>query len=291
MKMLSIDVGIKNLSYCLFEIPIIDNNTTDITNSNIAILKWDNIDLSGKTESKCTENHKNGLCDKPAKFTKNGKCYCLKHSKQQLFLQPTPELKTSYINKQKIQKLIEISNKYSINCDHPITKIKLMERINNFIIDRCFNIIGKTNASKVDLVTIGRNIQHNFDKLFFDTSIELIIIENQIGPIANKMKTIQGMISQYFIMKDNNIKIEFISASNKLKDFIAQETEMYCKLNYKQRKNLGIKTCLDIITKDNRFKDWELFFNNHSKKDDLSDAFLQGIWFIKHKILPIQHTI
>ena len=37
-------------------------------------------------------------------------------------------------------------------------------------------------------------------------------------PIANRMKTIQGMIAQYFI--DKNVKlIKFISASNKLKNF------------------------------------------------------------------------
>ena len=96
------------------------------------------------------------------------------------------------------------------------------------------------------------------------------------------MKTIQGMISQYFIMKNNNIQIEFISASNKLKDFLPKEKEE--KLDYKQRKKLGIQTCLEIITTDFRFKDWETFFNKHQKKDDLSDCFLQGMWFIKHKM-------
>jgi hypothetical protein len=32
------------------------------------------------------------------------------------------------------------------------------------------------------------------------------------------MKTIQGLITQYFIMKGNYDNIEFISAANKLKD-------------------------------------------------------------------------
>jgi hypothetical protein len=95
------------------------------------------------------------------------------------------------------------------------------------------------------------------------------------------MKTIQGMISQYFIMKNNNIQIEFISASNKLKDFLPKEKEE--KLDYKERKKLGIQTCLEIITTDCRFKEWTTFFNKHAKKDDLSDCFLQGMWFIKYK--------
>jgi hypothetical protein len=279
MKLLSIDVGIKNMSFCLFEI-----HSPDEKSNHLKVINWDNIDLSEKTENKCIEIDKNGLCDKPAKFKKDGKCYCLKHSKKQEFLQPTTDLKPSYINKQKIQNLIDIADKYKIKYEHPPKKTNLVALINDFITNNCFTSIAKTNACKVELVTIGRNIQTKFDEILCDhlSSIETIIIENQIGPIANKMKTIQGMISQYFIMKNNNIQIEFISASNKLKDFLLKEKEE--KLDYKQRKKLGIQTCLEIITTDFRFKDWETFFNKHQKKDDLSDCFLQGMWFIKHKM-------
>ena len=81
---------------------------------------------------------------------------------------------------------------------------------------------------------------------------------------------------------NHNIKIEFISASNKLKDFLPKETDG--KMDYKQRKKLGIKTCLNFVNTDERFKEWDTFVNKHSKKDDLSDCFLQGLWYIKHKI-------
>jgi hypothetical protein len=276
MKMLSIDIGIKNLSFCLFEL-----HTTD----NIKIIKWDNINLGEKNESKCIEIDKKGLCDKPAKFVKDGKCYCLKHSKKQTWLQPCADLKSTYLAKQKIQTLIEIANKYKVKYeDNLCKKPHLLALLNNFVENNCFTPIQKTNASKVDLVTIGRNLQHKFDEILCDdlSSIETIIIENQIGPIANKMKTIQGMISQYFIMKNNNIQIEFISASNKLKDYLPKDKSV--KLDYKERKKLGIQTCLEIMNNDSRFKEWEPFFNKHSKKDDLSDCFLQGMWFIKNKI-------
>ena len=109
MKILSIDVGIKNLSFCLFEL-----QSPNEKSNHLKVVKWDNIDLSEKTENKCIEIDKNGLCDKPAKFSKNGKCYCLKHSKKQTFLQPTTELKPSYINKQKILTLIEIADNYKM---------------------------------------------------------------------------------------------------------------------------------------------------------------------------------
>jgi hypothetical protein len=284
MLILSIDVGIKNLSFCLFEIN--PQSTTDIK-----IIKWDNIDLSEKTESKCIEIDKNGLCEKPAKFMKEGKCYCLKHSKKHNFLQPTPELKPSYLNKQKIQNLIVLADKYKIKYENPPKKLALIDHLSNFATQNCYLPIEKENASKVNLVTIGRNIQHKFDEILEDhlLNINKIIIENQIGPIANKMKTIQGMLSQYFIMKNNNIEIEFISALNKLKDFMPKnkdnkEKEKPEKMDYKQRKKLGVQTCLEMVNSDFRFKDWETFFAKHNKKDDLSDCFLQGIWYIKYKI-------
>jgi len=287
MKILSIDVGIKNLSFCLFELAGPNDN------NSIKVLKWDNIDLSEKTESICIEIDKSGLCGKPAKFKKDDKCYCLKHSKKHNFLQPTQDLKPSYLNKQKIQSLLDIANKYKIKYDNPPKKNNIIELLNDFALNNCYSLIDKVGASKVDLVTIGRNIQHKFDDIFKDhlLTINTIIIENQIGPIANKMKTIQGMLSQYFIMKNNNIEIEFISACNKLKDFlpktkgkIGEIEEKGDKMDYKQRKKLGIQTCLEFITTDFRFKEWETFFSKHTKKDDLSDCFLQGMWYIKHKI-------
>jgi hypothetical protein len=148
------------------------------------------------------------------------------------------------------------------------------------------------------LVTVGRNIEHKFGEILGDhlPTIETIIIENQIGPIANKMKTIQGMLAQYFIMKNNNITIEFISASNKLKDFtpttnivttvnnITTNVVKKEKMDYKHRKKLGIQTCSNFVDNDCRFHLWATFLHKHQKKDDLSDCFLQGMWYITHKI-------
>ena len=274
MKILSIDVGIKNLSFCLFEI--------DVTTKNIKILKWDNINLSviDKNDYKCIEIDKKGLCNKPAKFSKDDKCYCLKHSKLHKYLQPTSDLKEPFLKKQKLQKLIDIADKYKLTYETPLKKSNILSTIQSFIQTNCYTQIAKTNATKVDLVTIGRIIQQKFNDIFSDVSIDNVIIENQIGPLANKMKTIQGMISQYFIMTNNNIIIDFISASNKLKDYLPKE-----KIDYKQRKKLGIDTCLTIVNNDLQYDEWRGFVNKHTKKDDLSDCFLQGLWFIKYRVL------
>jgi hypothetical protein len=100
------------------------------------------------------------------------------------------------------------------------------------------------------------------------------------------MKTIQGMIAQYFIMKNNNIQIDFVNASNKLKTTSSQDTAKNSetkKLKYSDRKKLGIQQCLEFLSTYN-FQQWEEFFKSHSKKDDLADSFLQAIWFINNKI-------
>ena len=283
MKILSIDVGIKNLSFCLMEIIGSDNQ--------MKILKWDTIDLTEKYEHKCIEIDKNGLCGKPAKFIKDTKCYCLKHGKKQNYLQPASDLKESFLKKQKIQSLLEIAKKYKLFIDPHPKKNDLVNTLLDFSTNNCFQSIEKNSASKTNLVTIGRNIQHKFDDILQEylDNIDIIIIENQIGPIATKMKTIQGMLAQYFIMKNNNIKIEFISAINKLKDFLehtnnnelVKEKE---KIDYKQRKKLSIQISSHFVSMDHRFKEWESIFAKHQKKDDLADCFLQCMWYIKNKI-------
>lgn len=314
-QILSIDVGIKNLSFCLFEI---NTNINTILEKDITVLKWDNIDLTKeddigtkcvyiddpnikKTKTKSKSNAKSleqasEPCGKPAKFIKDNNCYCLKHSKLTNYIQPTADLKQSFLNKQTLQKLIDIANKYKIinTLEVPdyksYKKAQLLTLIKEFSDQKCLLEIKKSNASKIDLVTIGRNIQHRFDDILCDylLTIDTIIIENQIGPIANKMKTIQGMLSQYFIMKNNNISIDFISATNKLKDFIALEKEKEKdkekkdKMDYKERKKMGIQICSNFVTNDARFSNWNTFFSKHQKKDDLSDCFLQGMWYIKH---------
>ena len=291
MIILSIDVGIKNLSFCLMELLN--------SNNDLKILKWDTIDLTEKYEHKCIEIDKNGLCDKPAKLIKDTKCYCLKHSKKQNYLQPTPDLKETFLKKQKIQSLIDIAKKYKVTFEEHPKKVDLINSLIEFSAKNCFENVEKNSASKTDLVTIGRNIQHKFDDILHDNlmSIDTIIIENQIGPIANKMKTIQGMLSQYFIMKNNNIKIEFISAINKLKDFLQDTSKKNVldneqkdakpkkeKMDYKERKKMSIQITSNFVSTDYRFKEWESVFVKHQKKDDLSDCFLQCMWYIKNKI-------
>ena len=93
------------------------------------------------------------------------------------------------------------------------------------------------------------------------------------------MKTLQGMITQYFIMRGIS-NIEFISSSNKLKEFIEKK-----KTTYAERKKIGINITKKLINESGLLQSWYETFNDSKKKDDLADCFLQGRWFIKNKDL------
>jgi len=253
MKILSIDVGIKNLAFCLFEKPP--------TSEHFKVTKWDVVNISQQENLKCTFIEKNEICNKQAKFKKDDKCFC---------------------NKQKIANLYEITDNHNIKYDPKIKKTDLANLINENIQKIYFETVESKKANEVDLFNIGVNIKNKFNEMFKDEGkIDYVIIENQIGPLAIRMKTIQGMIVQYFIMSNLNVEhIEFISASNKLKDCDIKDKE-----KYSDRKKLGIAKCLGVLTLDFRFNEHMKFFNEHKKKDDLSDAFLQGLWFINNKKL------
>jgi len=242
------------------------------------------VDLSTSEEvvKKCCGKEKKGPCLKPAKYTKNNQCFCIKHAKKEKYVLPSSDLKSSYINKQKLQKLIDIVAKYKIpSIAEKPKKSDLVSLITDFAKENCYEELVKTSAADVDLITIGKNIKLKFDNLFLEeANIDYVIIENQISPIANRMKTIQGQIVQYFIMSGINVaNIEFISASNKLKEFESDD-----KTEYKDRKKLGIAKTQEIVQHNENFSNMLDYFNTHKKKDDLADSFLQGLWFIKNKI-------
>ena len=149
-------------------------------------------------------------------------------------------------------------------------------------------------AHDLDLITYGRNMMKHLDAILFTESaapapIDMMIIENQISTLASRMKTLQGMITQYFIMK-HIPQIEFISASCKLKLFTDANSEDggVDASTYADRKKSGIIVCRslgEISRKQNsNYAKWIPVFENHKKKDDLADCFLQGLWRVHNAV-------
>ena len=90
------------------------------------------------------------------------------------------------------------------------------------------------------------------------------------------MKSIQGMIAQYFIMK-NKTDISFISSANKLKYFLGGK-----KTEYSERKKLSVDITKRLLSQKNEYSTNLSFFTIHKKKDDLADSFLQGLWYLSN---------
>jgi hypothetical protein len=158
-------------------------------------------------------------------------------------------------------------------------KSEIITQINEYVNNNYLQKIEKSKTQKFNLLSVGRNLVSKLDTILSELAqpIDILIIENQIGPLAIKMKTLQGMISQYFIMRIENIQIESISSINKLKEFNKSSD----KLTYKERKSKSIDICRKYL--ENKSENLD-FFNQNKKKDDLADSFLQGIWFIQNKI-------
>ena len=122
-------------------------------------------------------------------------------------------------------------------------------------------------SNEPDMVEIGKRLIQVYDTF---ENVNTVLVENQIGPLASKMKGIQGLVVQYWLMRGANVHC--IAAVNKLKLFHKGPT------TYSQRKKLSIQYAKQVLAE----KGWDdKAFLKHKKKDDLADTLLQAIWFMK----------
>ena len=149
--------------------------------------------------------------------------------------------------------------------------------------------------------------------------VDIVVIENQPSLKNPQMKSIQMILYSYFLILGKVVgngekstsyidKIDFCSASNKLKIYdgppiILEEKKKRVKeslieennseikpnenkkkgsaIKYGDKKKLAIEHAKYFLKDNPTYVD---FFMNHKKKDDLSDSFLQGLYYIKmHK--------
>ena len=225
MKILSFDVGIKNLSFCLLNDGVIED--------------WGILNIC--TDDVCDHCTKDGKrCDKSVKFVCDGFQVCPAHKKLK-----------SYSDK----------------------KFKKISKKQNPMLDQ-----GKCIVSKL------QKKEHFVD-------VDLVVIENQPALKNPTMKSIQMIIYSYFLINgvcfdDSKItNIEMINARNKLKAYTGPVIPCNIKDKYKKTKFLGIEYCKYMIQESNQDDQWIQLFTESKKKDDLADAYLQGMYVLglKHK--------
>jgi hypothetical protein len=314
MRLISYDVGIKNLAYCVIqyggsEEPQSGEGAKHPTtnseprfpqgngNQQLSILDWNVLNLLEKEAptEQCsqmipgkTKKLPPCKCTKLAKYQKNEKYYCERHAKKGCpFLIPTKKHSRPYLKKLKVLELQQLAKSLFLFGEN-LEKQKrdeLIDKIATFYDKQCLEPIIKKkaeNAGDADLILIGKRMKQVLNENPITATITDVIIENQISPIATRMKTLQGMLTQYYIDHIENVDITFVSSVHKLKQFQGSPSKDDEKTTYKDHKKSGIEYCNQILEKNAGFSNW-ISKMDTKKKDDLADCFLQGLWYFKQK--------
>ena len=329
---ISFDIGIKHLCFCILK----TEPRLDIVDWNIINLMEDPEQLLMNILPPCH------ACSRKSVYKKKNQYFCNQHAKKSNWILPHRQFSKGSLQKKTKADLITFCHLYFYFIDHStkqplsiLSKTDLVDSAYKYFQDKMLEpailvsskdgdgngdgngngTTKKTNvhAGNMDLIQLGRNMKKHLDKIpfvVFDL-IGYVIIENQISTIATRMKTIQGMLTQYFIMRSReNVEIEYISSQNKLKYFskcnlLSHETSIIesiktepqqivdisnnniittnKKNKYKENKKNGILYCSHLLNKYNYLeKDW-LWTMKMTKKDDYADSFLQGVWFLQKK--------
>tara|TARA_A100001015_G_scaffold214964_1_gene241295 strand:+ start:956 stop:1843 length:888 start_codon:yes stop_codon:yes gene_type:complete len=290
MRVLSWDVGIINLAYCL-----IDFKNED----DWKIVDWNIINLTNRDKIKCK------ICKKNPTYVHNidgeTNYYCKVHAKKvdekilpfdNCFVNiNSDQLKCCCLFKKepcqkKVKFQLSINNENLKYCNsHAKSEYKKMMN------KRKLKLLPKkkrVGAISIDVLRI--KLIEELEKRKNLLSANLVLIENQPTLRNPKMKAISSTIYDYYLIrglfdksvtKSNIEKVKYMSPSNKLKLAEDGDTKRLIKLKgdmaktYKLTKSLGIKYCSKMIEP---FNNWKEFFNGCKKKDDLADSFLQGMY-------------
>ena len=195
----------------------------------------------------------------------------------------------------------------------PGTKSTYVDQLETWFRARCLEPIQDPSvrpmgAKDMDLITLGRHMCAHLDHIFGNTSQSLpithVILENQISTLASRMKTIQGELTMYFLMKFPNAHIEYVSSTHKLRHFAGVLTEIPSETanivlsqtnqtvsassrpkqtvdaKYRQHKHDAIRITRHLLEQNPVWSAQWQHTMTHKKKDDFADCFLQGLWYM-----------
>ena len=154
MLILSIDIGIKNLSHCLFRVE-----------DTFTLLHWDLVDLTNNNLQTCNAVTKKGrVCGKCAKYRKSNHQYCLTHAKSSPFSLPMGAFKN--ISSSKKEHIRDLCTTYSISFDPDDTKLLLMNKIKEYQQTIELIPIQKSNAKVCNFIDLGKTLNEKYTTIF-----------------------------------------------------------------------------------------------------------------------------
>ena len=300
MKFLGWDVGIKNLAYSL-----IDYNEETQTKE---IIDWGVINLMAEVDAEpkhvhlcCESNKKGKKCELKAIYllqSDETKGVCKVHQKllkyaQFKFLDLTQKAiccYETYVKKTNITKKCEkaafTTRKDDLTkgyCNQHLKVVQSQEPFEIYEIKKD----KKELVREISILTLSKRLFQHLESLGdILLNVDEIIIENQPVLKNPTMKTIQILLYSYFIingiLKEKVKNINFFSASKKLEAFDDIDNKIFKTLShitnqYQINKKLAVLYTNEMVKNDIK---WFKFFNTHSKKDDLADAYLTNCYFI-----------
>jgi hypothetical protein len=141
-------------------------------------------------------------------------------------------------------------------------------------------------AKEIPLIDIAPILHDKMTELFPNSQhINKILFENQLGQNAVRMMCIQNMLIQYFVSFHRNYgELKNISAKKKLSKCTKEQT-----VDYDTRKKTSVDVCLEYLnthnSNDNRYSAYVEYISSLKKKDDMTDAFMQGLRYIETNLL------
>lgn len=285
MKLLSWDVGIKNLAFCMI----------DITDNKWSIKDWGIINLVEPENYKCNSCTKRPSVYLPCDDLKFCKIHAKKHNIEILdfdkyFTSINIKDKNPCCYDIKDRKCGKNSKVCNGNNNYCTSHSKVIYK--RYTTSKKFTPLKKINAQNESIDILRKKLVEELDNKKHFLTCNMVLIENQPSLKNPKMKAISSTIYDYFLIRGiidkelNNSNMEmvkYISPSNKLKIADEGDTTKLVKLKgdesktYKLTKALGIKYCLKLIE---GMEEWIKVFNSYKKKDDMADAFLQGMYYI-----------
>ena len=148
-------------------------------------------------------------------------------------------------------------------------------------------------VKELDLMTIhSRMIDalNSCDFLNSNSDINTAILENQPCLMNPTMKSVQILLfASLWMRKEDGVidigKMAMFSARNKLEAYDGPEIDFsHIKTKYTRTKKLSIAYTKYMLVESEQSQEMKELFENSKKKDDLADAYLQGLTYIKKKV-------